>query len=218
MKNLIDIYKESPETSGLTDKQLKIFQAAITLFAQKGYKDTSTKEIAQTAGVSEGSLFKRFNNKEELLLSILKPLSRVILPEILNEFSEKTLSTGYPTLYDFINVILRNRMAFFKENIDVLRIFVDEFIYDEDIRKDMIAEIPYEYLKNINDSFNKLKEDGLLIDWNNVEIFRFIFSTVFGYLAQHYFLFKSPNWDEEKEISHLVDFLVKGLAPDKGEK
>ncbi|WP_125565245.1 TetR/AcrR family transcriptional regulator [Companilactobacillus insicii] len=214
MKSLIEIYKESPETSGLTDKQLKIFQAAINLFAKKGYKDTSTKEIAREAGVSEGSLFKRFNNKEELLLSILKPMSRVILPEILNEFSEETMKSGYPTLHDFINVILRNRMEFFKANIDVLRIFIDEFIYDENIRQDMIDEIPYEYLKNINESFDKLKSDNLLIDWNNVEIFRFIFSTIFGYLAQHYFLFKSPNWDEEEEISHLVDFLVKGLTPD----
>lgn len=97
MKSLIDIYKKSPETSGLTDKQLKIFQAAITLFAKKGYKDTSTKEIAHEAGVSEGSLFKRFNNKEELLLSILKPLSRVILPEVMTEFSEVALKTEYPT-------------------------------------------------------------------------------------------------------------------------
>ncbi|WP_334329277.1 TetR/AcrR family transcriptional regulator [Companilactobacillus sp. HBUAS59699] len=218
MKSLIDIYKESPETSGLTDKQLKIFQAAITLFAQKGYKDTSTKEIAQKAGVSEGSLFKRFNNKEELLLSILKPLSRVILPEILNEFSEQTLKTGYPTLHDFIDVILRNRLDFFIENIDVLRIFIDEFIYDENIRKSIVAEIPYEYLKTINDAIDKLKSDGLIVDWNNVEIFRFIFSTIFGYLAQHYFLFRSPNWNKEEEISHLVDFLVKGLAPEKDVK
>ncbi|WP_125590110.1 TetR/AcrR family transcriptional regulator [Companilactobacillus jidongensis] len=213
MKSLIDIYKESPETSGFTDKQLKIFQAAITLFAQKGYKDTSTKEIAQVAGVSEGSLFKRFNNKEELLLSILKPLSRVILPEIITEFSESTLKSDYPTLYDFINIILRNRLEFFKDNMDVIRIFVDEFIYDENIRAEMIAEIPYEYMKNINDSFDKLKSRGLLVDWNNVEIFRFIFSTIFGYVAQHYFLFQSPNWDEKEEISHLVTFLVSGLTP-----
>lgn len=213
MKSLIDIYKKSPETSGLTDKQLKIFQAAITLFAKKGYKDTSTKEIAHEAGVSEGSLFKRFNNKEELLLSILKPLSRVILPEVMTEFSEVALKTEYPTLQDFINVILRNRLEFFVENIDVIRIFVDEFIYDENIRQDMIAEIPYEYMKNINDSFDHLKNNGLLVDWTNVEIFRFIFSTIFGYLAQHYFLFKSPNWDENEEVGHLVTFLVNGLTP-----
>ncbi|WP_125762449.1 TetR/AcrR family transcriptional regulator [Companilactobacillus hulinensis] len=213
MKSLIEVYQDSPETADMTDKQLMIFRSAIKLFAKKGYKDTSTKEIAHEAGVSEGSLFKRFNNKEELLLAILKPISRVILPEVLTELSEADWESNYSTLHDFISILVRNRLEFFMANIDVIRIFVDEFIYDEEIRKDMIAEIPAEYLKNINASFDRLKENGLLINWNNVEVFRFIFSVIFGYVAQHYFLFNSPKWDKVKEVNHLIDFIVKGLSP-----
>ncbi|USQ68409.1 TetR/AcrR family transcriptional regulator [Companilactobacillus allii] len=213
MKNLIEVYKESPETSNMTDKQMKIFRSAIKLFAQKGYKDTSTKEIASGAGVSEGSLFKRFNNKEDLLLAILKPISRVILPEVLVELSTTDQQYDHSNLQDFINVLVRNRLEFFMENIDVIKIFANEFIYDEKIRQDMVAEMPREYITNINNSFDKLKSDQQLIEWDNVEIFRFIFSNIFGYIAQHYFLFKSPKWNEKKEIDHLVDFLVKGLTP-----
>ncbi|WP_010581496.1 helix-turn-helix domain-containing protein [Liquorilactobacillus vini] len=64
MQNLIlDLYANVPETKNLTTKQLMILSAAIELFAKKGYANTSTSEIAAYAGVSEGSIFRRFKNK-----------------------------------------------------------------------------------------------------------------------------------------------------------
>lgn len=55
----------------MTDKQLKILQAALELFAQNGYSSTSTGKIATKAGVSEGLIFRHFKNKEGLLDAVL---------------------------------------------------------------------------------------------------------------------------------------------------
>lgn len=58
----------------------KILQTAMTLFAEKGYADTSTKEIALHAGVSEALIFKHFQNKDRLLSHIIKSgYSRVVM-------------------------------------------------------------------------------------------------------------------------------------------
>jgi TetR/AcrR family transcriptional regulator len=43
-----------------------ILSAAEKLFSQKGYKSTTTKELAETAGVHEAVLFRYFTNKREL--------------------------------------------------------------------------------------------------------------------------------------------------------
>jgi AcrR family transcriptional regulator len=55
----------------MTEKQEKIMQAALELFAQEGYNATSTSRVAKHAGVSEGLIFRHFENKEGLLQAIL---------------------------------------------------------------------------------------------------------------------------------------------------
>lgn len=58
----------------------KIVQTATILFAEKGFINTSTKEISMEAGVSEALIFKHFGNKERLLTHIIKTgYSRIIM-------------------------------------------------------------------------------------------------------------------------------------------
>jgi len=57
----------------------RIMREAQGLFAQKGYVDTSTKEIAQQAGVSEALIFKHFGNKDNLLSFLIKSGYRRVL-------------------------------------------------------------------------------------------------------------------------------------------
>src|SRR5215471_5565987 len=45
-----------------------ILQAALALFAQKGFYRTTTKAISQKAGIAEGTLFNYFETKEDLAL------------------------------------------------------------------------------------------------------------------------------------------------------
>ena len=55
----------------MTEKQEKILHVALKLFAANGYDGTSTSKIAKAANVSEGLIFRHFNNKEGLLNAIL---------------------------------------------------------------------------------------------------------------------------------------------------
>ena len=57
----------------------KIMREALLLFAEKGYIDTSTKIIAQHAGVSEALIFKHFGNKDNLLSLLIKSGYRRVL-------------------------------------------------------------------------------------------------------------------------------------------
>jgi len=49
----------------------QILRTAVELFSQKGFKGTTTKEIAKAAGVSEAMVFRHFENKEVLYGAIL---------------------------------------------------------------------------------------------------------------------------------------------------
>lgn len=56
----------------MTEKQERIIEAALELFAKEGFKATSTSKVAKLAGVSEGLIFRHFGNKDGLLDAIMK--------------------------------------------------------------------------------------------------------------------------------------------------
>jgi TetR/AcrR family transcriptional regulator len=53
------------------ERKLQILAVAVSLFSQKGFRGTTTKEIAHAAGVSEAMVFRHFATKEELYDAIL---------------------------------------------------------------------------------------------------------------------------------------------------
>jgi TetR/AcrR family fatty acid metabolism transcriptional regulator len=68
------------------DKRDRILDAAVRVFARKGFHATRVSEIATTAGVADGTIYLYFQSKDALLLSLLE--QRV---ERLLEFLEKEL-------------------------------------------------------------------------------------------------------------------------------
>lgn len=53
------------------DRRYQILRIAVSLFSERGFRGTTTKEIAQAAGVSEAMVFRHFATKEELYSAIL---------------------------------------------------------------------------------------------------------------------------------------------------
>jgi len=76
----------------MTKKQEKILKAALELFAQEGFKATSTSKVAKRAGVSEGLIFRHYENKEGLLEAIIKEgeeRAKVLFADIVLETDPK---------------------------------------------------------------------------------------------------------------------------------
>lgn len=101
-------------------RQLRILYGAARLFKDKGYAETSVRDIAAAVGVRSGSLFYHFKNKEEILAAViewgvrealeradyalngargarerLEALSRAHLETLLGETSEAMAATLY---------------------------------------------------------------------------------------------------------------------------
>jgi AcrR family transcriptional regulator len=57
------------------ERRRQIIEAAATLFSRKGFRGTTTREIAGAVGVSEAMLFKHFATKEELYAAIIETRS-----------------------------------------------------------------------------------------------------------------------------------------------
>jgi len=67
----------SPEKQHLTLEEKReisrrtIMEASAELFYEKGYQNTTTRDIVKKTGILNGSLYNRFKSKEEILLNIV---------------------------------------------------------------------------------------------------------------------------------------------------
>lgn len=60
------------------EKRARVIDAATKEFAKKGYHDASISNIASKAGISVGAIYKYFENKQDLFLTIIdESISRV---------------------------------------------------------------------------------------------------------------------------------------------
>src|SRR5439155_3762524 len=92
------------------DRKLAIVKAALPLFARKGFAETTTKELAKAAAVSEPLLYKHFPSKEALYLEIQNFNCRVFEPMVkkLTELEPST-STLVHLVYYFLRALLLGR-------------------------------------------------------------------------------------------------------------
>jgi TetR/AcrR family transcriptional regulator, cholesterol catabolism regulator len=74
---------DSTETVPVSDawgggsvRRQEIFRIAADLFYQKGYPQTSTRDIAEAAGILKGSLYAHISSKEDILYAIILDVHR----------------------------------------------------------------------------------------------------------------------------------------------
>lgn len=60
----------------------RLLRAALDLFTSRGYHASTTPEIARRAGVAEGTIYRHFASKEELLNELYRAALRVLSDEV----------------------------------------------------------------------------------------------------------------------------------------
>src|SRR5438067_7726011 len=86
------------------DRRQAIIRAVRKVFADKGFHGTTTRELADAAGVSEGLLFKHFPNKEALYSAMQMFCSVEQDPEKLERI--KALEPSTSTLIVIVHLMM----------------------------------------------------------------------------------------------------------------
>ncbi|MBH0155382.1 TetR/AcrR family transcriptional regulator [Fictibacillus sp. 5RED26] len=197
----------------MSDKQRKILEAAIDTFSEKGYAASSTSEIAKKAGVAEGTIFRHFNTKKELLLAIVTPtVAKFVAPFFIKSFTKEVFENEYEHYEDFIRVIAKNRLEFVRKQFPVLKIFIQEIAFHEELREPfqkLFTEHVYQKFKKIIEHF---QEKGEIVSLPPETIMRMTASSIIGYILPRFLLFSDKEWDDEKEIDQIVAFIMYGLT------
>lgn len=112
----------------------RILQAAQRLFARRGFDGTTTRDLAQAAGVAEGTLFRHFENKKAILIEVATQGWIEILTDLLTELSEMGS-------YKAIAQVMRKRMLNLHHNADLFRVCFMEAQFHPDLRDRIQSEV-----------------------------------------------------------------------------
>ncbi len=126
------VFNSSPPSE--TQTRSRILQAAQRLFASQGFDGTTTRDLAQAAGVAEGTLFRHFPNKKAILVEVATLGWVEILTDLLTELSEMGS-------YKAIAQVMRRRMWNMLKNADIMRVCFMEAQFHPDLRDRIQAEV-----------------------------------------------------------------------------
>ncbi|ALS26309.1 TetR family transcriptional regulator [Paenibacillus sp. 32O-W] len=199
----------------MTEKQARIFKAAIDVFAEKGYAASSTSEIAQRAGVAEGTIFRHYKTKKDLLLSIVTPaMVKLLAPFVVREIRE-VLDSDYESFDQFLRAMIDNRIAFLNQNRSLFKIIVQEIPFHPDLQEQLEHLIFSQVKGKLDAIVSKFKAEGKLIDLPSLTIIRLTAFSILGYVVLRDIVGRrdESKWDDELEREATINFIMKGLAP-----
>ena len=89
-------------------RKQQILDAALAVFSEKGFAAATTAEIAQAAGIAEGTIYNYFKSKRELFIAVIKNF--IITMPLLNLLSQMPKG-DFPTI---LKGILKDRFDLVK--------------------------------------------------------------------------------------------------------
>src|ERR1700691_989505 len=107
---MTEVTEARPETRRRrkAERPQEILEAAFTEFSRNGYATTTLDQIAERAGVTKGTIYVYFDNKEHLFMSMVRELMKVTLDTVQDMFERHEGSTAD---------LLRAQFSFIYRNI-----------------------------------------------------------------------------------------------------
>lgn len=123
-------------------KSKAILDAALEVFRHKSFHGATTKEVADAAGVSVGSLFRHFPNKEDLLMGLLSELVDSVIPKMFAESLDTVLESYWgDDLENTVKAFIHHRLVLFHENRHLISVIHAESAYNDRLRKAMYEQV-----------------------------------------------------------------------------
>lgn len=203
----------------IAEKKLKILEAAIKVFSEKGFEGSRTSEIAKEAEVAEGTIFKYFKTKKDLLSGLLIPLSIKFLRPLIMKSAEDILKKDKenPT-EEILKELFLDRLSLIKKNMPLIKTVLVEAIYHDELLEPIKEQVVPQVLQLLDSYVDSHKQNGDFKDYNTRFISRTMMSLLMGYivLSSVFPEFFSLN-EDEKEIESIVDIFFNGVK-NKGEQ
>jgi len=192
-------------------RRTQILNAAIKVFAARGFHRTTIRDVAKAAGVADGTIYNYFENKTALLLGILDSLNE-------SERRDADLAQVVTTdVRQFFRQYFAHRWSIFEgDNLQVLRVVLSEVLVNPELRALYVQRVIAPTFALAEPYVQQLVTAGKLRAMDVPLTLRAITGTFLGLLMlrllgdQHL----QDQWNDVPEL--LTTLLLDGMLPSEG--
>ncbi len=192
-------------------RRKRILEAASAIFIEKGYERATTREIADAADVSEGTLYNYFASKRDLLLGLCQVFSEETVQTILNIEAEST--------EDLFTQVLANRFQHVRSH-QLLTLILQQAHLDPEVHHYFVGQALARIIGGAEQQIQTMTADGITRPVNPAIAARTLIGTVMGFAILFYLKDEAIEViPSEALASAVTDIFLNGLrARPAGEK
>lgn len=181
-----------------------MLDACTRLLVAEGYEAVSTNRIAEVAGVSIGSLYEYFPNKQSLVAAALSRAMREIVAEVGVSLRKALALPRQP--HDGIDYWMRAMVASLDKRADLLRVALREVPF--------LWEIPE--VRELSQTLQQLGQEGRyksqrVIHFDDPEASTYLLMNMTWAAMLQTVLHRPPHLTRERLTRTLVDMVLKLL-------
>ncbi|MEA3419496.1 MAG: TetR/AcrR family transcriptional regulator [Campylobacterota bacterium] len=161
----------------------KILKTALKLFAEKGYKPTTVRDIAGAVGIKQSALYNHFKNKDEILTTLVNDLTSSAIVTLFENKDTQELHKQGKSLLQSIATTFK-LISFDRQNEALFRLLMQE-IYKNPAIRDTYNEYFYqENVKKLSTLFFMMMQDEMIKSGDPLLLANEFFSPLFFYQMQ----------------------------------
>ena len=187
------------------DKYRRILEAAITVFADQGYFQSTIAQIAKEAGVADGTIYLYFKNKDDILVQFYQYKTRQIFERFRDAVSQP--ATAEEKLRCLIHVHLQE----FQKDRNMAIVYQAETHQNRRLGNEQIKEMSKMYRDIVSEVVELGQEEGTIRkDLYMGLVKRFINGAVDEVINS--WIHSGGQYDLVSMADPLVDLFIRGIG------
>ncbi|CAB5079251.1 Fatty acid degradation regulator YsiA, TetR family [Olavius algarvensis associated proteobacterium Delta 3] len=187
------------------DKYRRILEAAVNVFAEQGFFQSTISQIAKVAGVADGTIYLYFKNKDDILVQIFSFKTK----QVFEGFREEVDRVADPV--EKLRNLVRRHLEEFQKDRSMAIVYLSETHQTSRRAEEQIREMSKLYLDLISEIVEQGQADGCVRkDLYLGLVRRFIIGAVDEVINT--WLHSDGTYDLTSMADPLVDLFIQGIG------
>lgn len=188
------------------EKHAQILDAAIDVFAEKGFHKARISDVADRAKVADGTIYLYFRNKEELLLTIFEEKMGQLIDGV------KAALAPIPDPLERLRAFARYHLAQVEAQRTIAEVLQVELRLSNKFLKEYRPEKLWEYLNIIILCLQEGQAQGRIRADLDIYIVAWSFFGAMDELAMQWILQRKPRFSLEATSATVAEVFIRGIA------
>lgn len=175
------------------------------VFREYGYEDASMAEIARRADITEGSIYRYFDNKNDLLIKVMEKWYTSRLSDYRIQLE------GISGVQNRLRYMIWLHLKTVHDEPMLCRIMFKHLRDDQDYRSTIVYELNRQYTRSTVDVIREGIDSG---EFRTDLPLRLLRDLIFGCIEHQVwaYLRNEGDFDPEKLADEIISLLIKGIS------